>query len=299
MKCILGCGALLGLIGGAQAQNLPQNLPPIGPPLVPSIVFGAAGETPQVAASYTASSSSLPSASSLPDDSSLPDAPDAMPADTGQTNGQPASSGRQASPSTGPGQTKRILGIVPNFRSVSAGVTLPPQSTKDKFTTGLEDGFDYSAVIFAGIQAGIAQAQDSYPAFRQGAAGYGRYFWHTFADQADENLWVESILPAALHEDSRYYTLGQGGFLKRSEYSLTRVLVTRKDGGGETANVSEILGAGTSSAISAAYYPGQYRTWTKVGQRWLTNVILDGGTLYFKEFWPDINRKFSHHAEGQ
>lgn len=202
-----------------------------------------------------------------------------------------------ATPPKGPQQTKRILGIVPNFRSVSAGVTLPPQTPKEKFVTGLSDSFDYSAVIFAGIQAGISQATKAYPAFHQGAAGYGRYFWHQFADQADENLLVESVLPTVLHQDSRYYTLGHGGFVKRSVYAGSRVLLTRKDDGGETFNTSEILGAGGAAAISATYYPGQYRTWTKVGQRWLTNVILDGATLYVKEFWPDLNRKLSHSGE--
>ena len=213
--------------------------------------------------------------------SALPDAPE-----PGQTAASTQGAGE-------PQQTKRILGIVPNFRSVSAGVVLPPQTAKEKFMTGFSDSFDYSSVVFAGIQAGISQATKAYPAFHQGAAGYGRYFWHQFADQADENLLVESILPTALHQDSRYYTLGHGGFVKRSVYSASRVLVTRTDSGGETFNTSEVLGAGGAAAISAAYYPGQYRTWTKVGQRWLTNVILDGAQLYVKEFWPDINRKFS------
>ncbi len=219
----------------------------------------------------------------VPGAAALPDAPGVAPAD---------GSG-QAADTAGPQQTKRILGIVPNFRSVSAGVKLPPQTPKEKFKTGFEDSFDYSAVIFVGIQAGIAQATSSYPAFHQGAAGYARYFWHTFADQADENLLVESILPTVTHEDSRYYTLGQGGFVKRSIYAGSRILITRKDSGGETLNVSEIVGAGAAAGISTAYYPGQYDTWTKTGQRWLTSLILDGATLYVKEFWPDINRKFS------
>ena len=218
---------------------------------------------------------------------SLPDAPDAA-----GDPGVGAGGAGQAQPE-GPQQTKRILGIVPNFRSVSAGVTLPPQTPKDKFKTGIEDSFDYSAVIFVGIQAGIAQATKSYPAFHQGAAGYARYYWHTFADQADENLLVESILPTITHEDSRYYTLGSGGFVKRSIYAGSRILITRKDSGGETLNVSEIVGAGAAAGISTAYYPGQYETWTKTGQRWLTSLILDGATLYVKEFWPDINKKFS------
>ncbi len=222
--------------------------------------------------------------------SALPDAPQvgqtAAPTQVEQTAASTQDLGE-------PRQTKRILGIVPNFRSVSAGVVLRPQTTKEKLSTGFSDSFDYSAVAFAGIQAGISQATDAYPAFHQGAAGYARYFWHQFADQADENLLVESLLPIALHEDSRYYTLGHGGFLKRSVYSASRVLLTRTDSGRESVNVSEILGAGGAAAISSAYYPGQYCTWTKTGQRWLTNVILDGAEFYVKEFWPDINRRFS------
>lgn len=194
-------------------------------------------------------------------------------------------------------QTKRILGIIPNFRSVSADQKLPPETAKEKFKTAALESFDYSAVTFAAGQAGVAQAQDSYPEFCQGAAGYGRYFWHTFADQTDENLWVQGILPVALHQDSRYYTLGHGGFIKRGAYSFTRVLITRTDEGTRAPNYSEVGGAGIASAISAAYYPSVYQTWTKIGQRWLTNVIIDGVTFSVKEFWPDVNNAIFHQKD--
>ncbi len=132
------------------------------------------------------------------------------------------------------------------------------------------------------------------PQFHQGAAGYGRYYWHTFADTADENIWVEAILPTALHQDNRYYTLGHGNILKRAGYSFTRTLITRSDSGRETFNASEIVGAGAAAGISSAYYPSAQRTWTKVGQRWLTSTLIDGGTFVFKEFWPDINARLFH-----
>jgi len=180
---------------------------------------------------------------------------------------------------------------------VSADVILPPQTAKDKFKIGLQDTFDYSNFIFVGAQAALSQATDSYPAFHQGARGYGRYYWHTFADQSDENIWVESILPAAFHEDSRYYTLGHGGFLKRTAYSLSRVIITRTDSGSETFNASEIIGAGGAAGISSAYYPKQYCTWTKTGQRWLTNVILDGANFVVREFWPDVHSAFRHRPD--
>ena len=189
-------------------------------------------------------------------------------------------------------QTKRILFIVPNFRSVSADQKLPPETAKEKFKTALLESFDYSAIIFDAGQAGVAQAQNSYPEFRQGAAGYGRYFWHTFADETDENLWVQGILPVVLHQDSRYYTLGHGGIFKREAYAFTRVLVTRNDDSSRAPNYSEVAGAGIASAISSAYYPSVYQTWTKVGQRWLTNVIIDGAVFSMNEFWPDVNQKF-------
>jgi hypothetical protein len=191
-------------------------------------------------------------------------------------------------------QTKRILGIIPNFRSVSVDEKLPPQSVKDKFIESTEDSFDYSAFIFAGLLAGIAQAENSFPEFHQGAAGYGRYYWHTFADQADENYQVEFFFPIALRQDPRYYTLGRGGLVKRAAYSFSRVLITRTDSGRETFNSSEIVGAGAAAGISNFYYPSAERTWTKTGQRWLLNVGLDSVTFVFKEFWPDINSKIFH-----
>jgi hypothetical protein len=230
----------------------------------------------------------------------MPDAPTPSSVNTGEQTAGPAASASSSASSANSGegqQTKRILWIIPNFRAVNAGVKLPPQTVKEKFKTGALDSFDYSSFIFVGIQAGISQATDAYPAFHQGAAGYGRYYWHTFADQTDENLWVEGILPVVLRQDSRYYTMGHGGFIKRGFYAVTRTVITRTDSGRETFNASEILGAGTAAGISSAYYPTQYRTWTKIGQRWLTNVLLDFGTFGAKEFWPDVNGAIFHQSD--
>lgn len=232
----------------------------------------------------------IASASTVPDDPSVTAGLQADQAGSVPQNSQPAA----AESSQEGKQTKRILGIVPNFRSVSADQKLPPQSIKDKFITTTQDSFDYSAFIFAGILAGVSQAENSYPEFHQGAAGYGRYYWHSLADQAVENYMVEFAFPTVLRQDSRYYTLGRGGFIKRSAYSFSRVLITRTDGGDETFNASEIAGAGAASGISSLYYPGRERTWTKVGQRWLTDVCLDGMTFVFKEFWPDVNNSIFH-----
>jgi hypothetical protein len=212
----------------------------------------------------------------------LPDAPSALPA---QSN-KPAQLATGNQLADGGMQTKRILGIVPNFEAVSANVKLPRQSAKEKFMDATDDSFDYSSFVFVGGLASVGQASNSIPEFHQGAAGYARYYWHTFADQTDENYLVEFAFPVALHQDGRYYTLGHGGIPKRTAYSLSRILITRTDSGNETFNASEIIGAGAASGISDFYYPEQERTWTKTGQRWLTNVSLDGATFVLREFCP-------------
>jgi hypothetical protein len=227
----------------------------------------------------------------------LPDAPSAASQQDGQVS--PAPAGAKSNPGTVNAsetgkQTKRILYIVPNFRAVGADQRLPPQTVNEKFKTVTLDSVDYSSFIFVAVQAGVAEARNANPEFHQGAAGYGTYYWHTYADYADENLWVEFILPAALHQDSRYYTLGSGGFSKRLAYSFSRVAITRIDSGHEAFNTSEIFGAGAAAGISGLYYPSSERTFTKTYQRWITSLAIDGGTFVFKEFWPDINRKFFH-----
>jgi len=232
----------------------------------------------------SATTSSQEPADKLDKKSGIPQAP--------QSSAQPQSD--SVTTSLEGKQTERILGIIPNFRSVSANEQLPPQGVKDKFIESTKDSFDYSSFIFVGLLAATAQAQGSDPEFRQGAAGFGRYYWHTFADQTDENYQVEFFFPVALHQDPRYYTLGHGGFARRALYSFSRVLITRTDQGHETFNSSEIVGAGAAAGISNFYYPAPERTWTKTGQRWLLNVSLDGVTFVFKEFWPDVNNKIFH-----
>jgi hypothetical protein len=191
-------------------------------------------------------------------------------------------------------QTKRILGIVPNFRAVSADEKLPPATVKEKFMDATQDSFDYSSIFFPAVVAGYNMAKDATPEFHQGGAGFARYFWHSAVDQTSENYMVEFIFPTFTHEDARYYTLGHGGFLKRTGYALSRAVVTRTDSGKEAFNISEVVGAGAAAGISNLYYPSASRTLGNTGSQWGLDVGIDAGVFVFREFWPDINRHVFH-----
>lgn len=219
------------------------------------------------------------SGSSVSPSTDTPHAPDKKTAETVENEGR---------------QPKRILGIIPNYRSVSADVELPPDTLKEKFKLATQDSFDYSSFIFAGLLAGVGDAERSYPEFGHGGAAYGRYYWHSFADQAVGNYFTEAIVPALTREDPRYYTKFHGTFLNRTTYAVSRLFITRTDSGGETFNFSEIVGNGAGAGVSDLYYPSRERTWTKTGQKWVTQVGLDGFFNIFKEFWPDIDKKIFH-----
>jgi hypothetical protein len=139
--------------------------------------------------------------------------------------------------------------------------------------------------------AGYSMAENATPEFHQGAAGYGRYFWHAAVDQTSENYMVEFVVPAITHEDTRFYTLGRGGFLKRAGYALSRVAITRSDSGTEVFNAGEVIGAGTAAGLSSLYYPSRERSFSNTGSEWGLNVGIDAASFVFKEFWPDINRR--------
>ena len=224
---------------------------------------------------------SVDSSSSLDTDEggqpALPDAPNPQAAQT-----QPA-----RNPSS-----KRIFGIIPNFRTVSTDVKLPPQTVKQKFTTATEDSFDYSAIFIPAALAGYSLGTTADPEFGGGGLGYARYLWHAAADQTSENFLVEAIVPTITHEDSRFYTLARGSVIKRTEYALTRAVVTRSDDGREVFNASEVFGSGISAGFSSFYYPTRERSFGNTGKQWGLDIGIDAIAFVVKEFAPDITQRF-------
>ena len=230
-------------------------------------------------------------ADALPDAPALPNAPDQQQAPSAST---------QSSPHLDP-QTKRILGILPNFRSVSADTHLPPQTAHEKFMTATQDSFDYSAILLPVSLAGYSQLTNATPEFGTGPPAYFRYLWHNYADQAGENYMVEFIFPTLTHEDNRYYTLGKGGGsgLKRVGYALSRAVITRNDQGKDTFNISEVVGAGAAAGISNLYYPSHERTFSNTADKWAIDVGVDALAFAVHEFWPDINHALFHGHAGE
>lgn len=191
-------------------------------------------------------------------------------------------------------QPKRIMGVMPNFRAVSAGAHPPPPTPKQAFKIATQNSFDYSSFIFVGITSALAEWSDAHPQLGEGFAGYGEYYWRGLLDKTDGNYLVIFALPSVFHQDERYYALGKGSFLKRGFYAASRIAITPNYHGQNGFNVSEVLGKGIAQGISVAYYPSGTRTASALASKYAYAIGRDALTNVFREFWPDIATHVLH-----
>lgn len=191
-------------------------------------------------------------------------------------------------------QPKRILGIMPNYRAVSAGAIAPLPTTREAFKIATKNSFDYSAFVFTGMTSLIAEAGDKHPQLGHGVPGFWGYSWRGFVDKTDGNYLVIFALPTLFHQDERYYAMGHGSIWKRALYSSTRILITPDKQGQNGFNASEILGRGMAQAISTTYYPSQDRTASGILAKYGYALMRDSLTNVFREFWPDIATHVLH-----
>ena len=187
----------------------------------------------------------------------------------------------------------RMFFVMPNYLTVANESDVAPITWKEKFVITAKGAFDPYEFAIVGVLSGIRQAEDAYPAFGQGMQGYGKRYGTALADQVDGNIMVGGVYPSLLKTDPRYFQLGKGGFVHRFGYAISRVLITRKDSGGQVFNFSEFLGNATAIGISNAYYPASDRSLSSNLHDWGVQMGIDAFGNELKEFWPDIHHHFS------
>jgi hypothetical protein len=196
-------------------------------------------------------------------------------------------------------QPKRALGIVPMY-AVTNDPNVEPLTPRQKFHLFARSAFDPFEFVLVGAQAGIAQANDSFQDYGQGAAGYGKRYAAAFGDQISSGFFGSFFYPIVLKEDPRYFRLGEGTVKHRIGYAVAQVLVTHRDKDrSRTFNFSSVLGAVTAGGVSNAYYPPADRGFGLTMSR--AGIALLYGSLYglVDEFYPDVARKLFHKHRDQ
>lgn len=183
----------------------------------------------------------------------------------------------------------RIFGVIPNNKTVpTKSPSEEPLTVRQKFNLATKDTTDPFTIVLAAFYAGIAQWQDDFPTWGQGGAAYGKRFGAAYGDQVVGNYLTEAILPSLFHEDPRYFRKGIGLKRRRIGYALSRVLITRTDGGTNRFNYSEIVGNGLAAGISNLYYPATERSVSETGEKFAVQMVSDSAFNILLEFWPDM-----------
>ncbi len=151
-------------------------------------------------------------------------------------------------------EKQRFIGVIPNFY-ISYVHDPAPMTTKQKFSLASRDTFDPVSLIGVGLAAGIEQANDRFPGYGYGAAGYGKRFAAQFGDGRTSNFLSHAVFPSIFHQDPRYFYQGTGTIKSRLIHAASYAIITRGDNGKPMPNYSYFLGDIGSGALSNLYYP--------------------------------------------
>ncbi len=260
-------------------------------PVLPKLVLTLAAVLYLASGAWAQTATSPPAASpaAAPDQTQQPDAH----ADKSQPSDR-----QKAEQQLKQQEKQRILGVVPNFNTTDVQ-NAAPLSPSQKFHLAMRSAIDPFQFVAAGLDAGLSQAENSFPGYGQGAQGYFKRFGAAYADQFDGILWGNAILPSLLHEDSRYFRKGTGSFTKRLFYAISTTVITKNDNGTWGPNYANVLGNFIAGGVSNAYYPSTDRGFGLTMERAAT--VTAEGTIgaVFVEFWPDIDRRVFHRHQPQ
>ena len=245
----------------------------------------------------------------------LPDAPsvtlNAGPVPVSSSSLQGAAAGQQPAPAGDPAsvpeqshirqQKGRIFGVVPNFATVSGGATARPAGWRTDWNTANRQALDYSSFAYLLLSSGTAYAENSHPSLNTengGDAIFWAYLWRGFLDKTDGTYQGTLLFPALLHEDTRYYAMGEGPIWKRTLHAVGSVVIARSYSGRSIPNVAGIAGKVGAQAVSTTYYPAGSEDFGVLAEKFTYACLRQAGISVLREFSPDLDALVHHHRHA-
>ena len=171
------------------------------------------------------------------------------------------------------------------------GTVLCSLELKDKFLLFLYDSYEPIALLSAGFDAALDQAQNNDPNFGPGVAGYGKRFGANYADQVSLRFFSEFAYPALFREDPRYYRLGHGTNRERFLHAIGHTFIAHRDNGKPIFNYSEWLGTASTVALGSAYHTSGQQGFAPRARSVGYFAAGDLGFDVLREFGPEISHK--------
>jgi hypothetical protein len=156
-------------------------------------------------------------------------------------------------------EQQRVLGAIPNFY-VAYDPNAAPLTAKQKFQLAWKTSIDPVTFALTGVFAGIEQAQNTFPGYGQGAAGYAKRFGANYTDGVTSDMIGAVALAALFKQDPRYFYQGTGTVRSRTLHAIASSVLCKGDNGRWQFDISGILGGMASGGISNLYYPAANRS---------------------------------------
>jgi hypothetical protein len=218
--------------------------------------------------------------------------------ETGAFPISPALAALAARPShpASPLNPQRLMRFMPDYGTVEPGTDQGrPLTPKQKWQLALKSTCDPFNIVSAFMTAGFSQDGNQTPSYGEGGLAYSQRVAAALADTASQNLFSAGVLANLVHQDPRYFRMGpQKGVLRRTLYSLSRVVVARSDSGKATFNTAGVGGMVLGIGASNLYYPHASMRGDVMAERLDTCFSSAAVGNLMSEFVPDIQKKLSH-----
>lgn len=175
---------------------------------------------------------------------------------------------------------------------------IEPLTARGKARLAWRNTFSLRAMLNRAMLTGINHWQDSPEEWPGNLEGYGMRFGSRIGRLAVRNA-IQLSVDVALKTDPRYDRCDCVGFRPRTLHALKRVVVARRDDGGQIFHFSRMAGAYVTPMVTDQWYPDRLNTWghkMSSGTNFLAFRVLNH---MIKEFWPDIRRKVRIRGVGE
>ncbi len=167
---------------------------------------------------------------------------------------------------------QRVFGVLPNFYT-SYQWDAAPLNAKQKFKLTLHAATDPVFLGTTAITAGIEQAQNTYPEYGDGPAGYWSRYGAAYGDAVIGRLMGSVVFSTVFHQDPRYFVMTNGSWERRTWHAVSSTFMQRNDRTKRFEPAyAHLLGAATTGVIASTYHPG-----SNPGKLVLNDTILDLG----------------------
>ncbi len=184
----------------------------------------------------------------------------------------------------------QVSPIAPIYHKyIEPGQKAQPLTSADKVLFGVHQLMSPYLLLTIAAAAGYEQAANGSPNYGTNFPAYGQRVGAAAIRDASQTIFEDSIMAPILHEDPRYYVMGnRHNLIVRTTYAISKVFVTRSDDGCATPNYSLFAAYAGAAALENAYYPDDNHGLTEtaksfggsIGGAALSNVV--------REFLPNI-----------